>query len=85
LTDALVAYSFFRRFGVAEHDLGLVFFVVHILNTLSHLGAAWLARRIGFVNTMVFTHLPSNLFIMAAIRSFFQVGSAPVPLPGGVS
>jgi hypothetical protein len=40
LTDALVAYWFFRRFGVAEHDLGLVFFVVHILNTLSHLGAA---------------------------------------------
>ncbi len=32
LTDALVAYWFFRRFGIAEHDLGLVFFAVHILN-----------------------------------------------------
>ena len=41
-------------FGIGEHDLGLVFFAVHILNTCSHLGAAWLARRIGFVNTMVF-------------------------------
>jgi predicted MFS family arabinose efflux permease len=65
LTDALVAYWFFRRFGVAERDLGLVFFAVHILNACSHLGAAWLARRIGLVNTMVFTHLPSSLFLMA--------------------
>ena len=65
LTDALVAYWFFRRFGIAEHDLGFVFFAVHILNACSHLGAAWLARRIGLVNTMVFTHLPSSLFLMA--------------------
>ena len=47
LTDALVAYWFFRRFGVAEHELGLVFFVVHILNACSHVGAASLARRFG--------------------------------------
>jgi MFS family permease len=65
LTDALVSYWFFRRFGLSEHDLGLVFFAVHVLNALSHLGAAWLARRIGLVNTMVFTHLPSSLFLMA--------------------
>jgi predicted MFS family arabinose efflux permease len=65
LTDALVAYWFFRRFGIGEHDLGLVFFAVHILNACSHVGAAWLARRIGLVNTMVFTHLPSSLFLMA--------------------
>jgi hypothetical protein len=52
-------------FGIGDHDLGLVFFAVHILNTCSHLGAAWLARRIGLVNTMVFTHLPSSLFLMA--------------------
>ena len=65
LTDALVAYWFFRRFGVPEHELGLVFFAVHILNACSHLGAAWLARRIGLLNTMVLTHLPSSLFLMA--------------------
>lgn len=65
LTDALVSYWFFRRFGLSEHDLGLVFFVVHVLNAVSHLGAAWLARRIGLVNTMVFTHLPSSLLLMA--------------------
>jgi hypothetical protein len=66
LTDALVAYWFFRRFGVAEESLGVLFFTVHLLNAASHLGAAWLARRIGLVNTMVFTHLPSSLFLIGA-------------------
>ena len=66
LTDALVAYWFFRRFGIAEESLGVLFFAVHLLNAASHLGAAWLARRIGLVNTMVFTHLPSSLFLVAA-------------------
>jgi len=65
LTDALVAYWFFRRFGIGEEGLGVVFFAVHILNAASHLGAAWLARRIGLVKTMVFTHLPSSLFLIA--------------------
>jgi len=65
LTDALLAYWFFRRFGVSEESLGILFFVVRLLNALSHLGAAWLARRIGLVKTMVFTHLPSSLFLLA--------------------
>jgi MFS family permease len=66
LTDALVSYWFFRRFGIAEESLGVLFFAVHLLNAASHLGAAWLARRIGLVKTMVFTHLPSSLFLVAA-------------------
>src|SRR5262245_7669921 len=65
LTDALVAYWFFRRFGVSEAQLGILFFVIHLLNALSHLGAAWLAKRIGLLRTMVFTHLPSSLFLIA--------------------
>ena len=65
LTDALLAYWFFRRFGASEESLGILFFVVRLLNALSHLGAAWLARRIGLVKTMVFTHLPSSLFLLA--------------------
>ncbi len=64
LSDALVAYWFFRRFGVSESGLGLVFFAGHLLNSVSYLVAAWLAHRIGLVNTMVFTHLPSNLFLI---------------------
>jgi hypothetical protein len=39
--------------------------VIRILNGLSHLGAAWLASKIGLVRTMVFTHLPSSLFLRA--------------------
>src|SRR5215831_9281380 len=66
LTDALVSYWFFRRFGVAENKLAILFFVVHVLNALSHLGAAALAKRIGLVKTMVFTHLPSSIFLIAA-------------------
>jgi MFS family permease len=65
LTDALVSYWFFQRFGIAEQKLALLFFAVHVLNALSHLGAAWIAQRIGLVNTMVFTHLPSSFFLIA--------------------
>lgn len=65
LADALLAYWFFHRFAVNEKELGLLFFIVRLLNGLSHLGAAWLARRIGLLRTMVFTHLPSSLFLLA--------------------
>ena len=66
LTDALVSYWFFKRFGLAESQLALLFFTVHLLNALSHLGAAWLAKRIGLIRTMIFTHLPSSVFLIAA-------------------
>ena len=65
LTDALVSYWFFRRFALDEERLAVLFFAVHVLNAVSHLGAAFLARRIGLVKTMVFTHLPSSLFLLA--------------------
>jgi MFS family permease len=65
LSDALISYWFFRRFGVPVQSLGILFFSVHILNAASHLGAAWLARRKGLLNTMVFTHLPSSLLLIA--------------------
>jgi len=43
--------------------IGVLFFGARVLNAFSHLGAAWLARRIGLVNTMVFTHIPSSLLL----------------------
>jgi MFS family permease len=64
LTASLVSWFFFRRFGVAEGTLGLLFFGARVLNAFSHLGAAWLAKRIGLVNTMVFTHIPSSLLLV---------------------
>lgn len=64
LTDALMAYWFFRRFGISEGTLGLLFFAGNILNSGSYFVAAKLARRIGLLNTMVFTHIPSSLLLM---------------------
>ncbi len=64
LTAALLAYFFFERFGVDESQVGGLFFLARVANALSHLGAAWLARRIGLVNTMVFTHIPSSLLLV---------------------
>jgi len=66
LGSALVAYWFFQRYGASEADLAVLFFSARVLNALSHVGAAWLARRIGLLNTMVWTHLPSSLFLLAA-------------------
>jgi predicted MFS family arabinose efflux permease len=66
LGSALVAYWFFERYGLSEQQIAALFFAARGLNALSHLGAAWLAGRIGLLNTMVFTHLPSSLFLMAA-------------------
>jgi len=44
----------------------VLFFAARALNAVSHVGAAWLARRIGLLNTMVLTHLPSSLLLMIA-------------------
>lgn len=66
LTSALIAYWFFRRYGTSEGELAGLFFAARTLNAASHVLAAWMARRIGLVNTMVLTHLPSSLFLMAA-------------------
>ncbi len=65
LTDALLAYWFFHRFGLTESSLGVLFGVGNILNSFSYLVAARLAERIGLLKTMVFTHIPSSLLLMA--------------------
>ena len=62
----MLAVFFNQRFGVREGTLGPLFFAARLANAGSHLGAAWLARRIGLVNTMVFTHIPSSLFLILA-------------------
>lgn len=65
LGGALLAYFFFERFGVGEAAIATLFFFARAANAVSHLGAAWLARRIGLINTMVFTHIPSSLALIA--------------------
>ena len=64
LTTAMLSLFFYTRFGVGEGAVGLLFFAARSANALSHVVAAWLARRIGLVNTMVFTHIPSSLLLI---------------------
>ncbi len=76
LGAALLSYFFFERFGVGTTAIGALFFAARVLNALSHLGAAWLARRIGLVNTMVFTHIPSSLLLVTvAFAPSFEIAA----------
>lgn len=65
VVQSFIAYWFRVRFGVPLELLGLVFFVVGLLQAVSFAVATRLADRIGLLNTMVFTHLPSNLLLAA--------------------
>jgi len=62
--QSIVAYWFYLRWGLQISELAIVFFFVGTLSGLSLLAAGWLAQRIGLLNTMVFTHLPSNLLLL---------------------
>jgi predicted MFS family arabinose efflux permease len=62
--QSLIAFWFHTRFGVPEAVLGAIFFGANILAAISALAAAGIARRIGLINTMVFTHLPSNVLLI---------------------
>ncbi len=64
LVSSLLSYFFYRRFGASEGSVAVLFFAARMLNALSHPAAAWLAKRFGLVNTMVFTHVPSSLFLL---------------------
>ena len=65
LGSALFSYFFFAWFGASETQIAALFLVGRIMSAVSHLAAAWLAARIGLVNTMVFTHIPSSLLLVA--------------------
>jgi MFS family permease len=89
--QSLASYWFFTRFGIQPKELGLVFFAAHVLTAISLWVAARLASRIGLVNTMVFTHIPSSLLLIAIpflpeawlavlcwlVRAFFVQMDAP--------
>src|SRR4051794_10331940 len=64
VVQSFAAYWFYLRFGVDPKTLGTLFFVANVLAGLSALVASRLANRIGLVNTMVVTHLPSNVLLM---------------------
>lgn len=62
--QAFLVHWFRLRFGVDPGVLGAIFFGANLLAAISALAAAALARRIGLLNTMVFTHLPSNVLLI---------------------
>ncbi|MFC1988807.1 MFS transporter [Chloroflexota bacterium] len=64
--DSLAAYWFYTRFGLQLESLAAVFFLSYIIRAVSMWVAAKLANRIGLINTIVFTHIPSSLFLIAA-------------------
>ena len=64
IVQSLVAYWFHIKFGMDTATLGGIFFGANLLAGLSYLAAARLAARFGLINTMVFTHIPSNMLLM---------------------
>lgn len=64
LVQSLLAYWFHVRFGVESGILGSIFFGANILAGISALLAVHLAKKIGLINTMVFTHIPSSILLM---------------------
>jgi MFS family permease len=64
VVQSIVAYWFHARFGVPPGTLGAIFFGANVLAGISALLAARIAGKIGLINTMVFTHIPSNVLLI---------------------
>ena len=64
IVGSFIVFWFGRQFGADAELMGLVFFGVGLLQAASSLAAGWLGDRIGLLNTMVFSHLPSNVLLM---------------------
>jgi MFS family permease len=89
--SALFAFFFHQQFGASEATIGVLFVGARVMNAASHLGAAWLASRIGLVNTMVFTHTPSSIltftipftgsFEVAALLFLLREGLSEMDVP----
>ena len=65
--QSMLALWLFERFELSLSGASLFFFWSGTLGAFSFPVAAWLSRRIGLVNTMVFTHIPSSIFLIAAV------------------
>jgi MFS family permease len=73
VVQSYLAFWFVQRFGADPAAVGSLFAATNVLAALSFPVAAWLAARIGLIRTMVFTHIPANLFL---------IGSALAPTAG---
>jgi MFS family permease len=72
--QSVISLWFFTRFGTDLAALSYIFSAANVITALSYIAAAKIADRIGLVNTMVFTHLPSNiLLILVAFAPSLQL------------
>src|SRR2546427_11157088 len=71
--QSILSYYFSLRFGLDLSTLGVIFFATQLVTALSFLLSERIARRIGLLRTMVFTHVPSNVLLVS-------VAFAPTPL-----
>jgi len=69
IVQSLLALWLFERFDLSLSAASLFFFWSSVLTAFSYPVAAWLSQRIGLVNTMVFTHIPSSIFLILAAFS----------------
>jgi MFS family permease len=68
-TQAIFALWVFHKFGISASTMGVVFFAAGILSAFSSLLAVKISERIGLVRTMVFTHIPASLLLIAVALS----------------
>ena len=64
VVQSLIAYWFYVKFGVDAGIIGSIFFGANVLAGISALLAVRIANKIGLINTMVFTHVPSNILLI---------------------
>ena len=67
--SALFSYFFAEQFGAPAASIAVLFAAGRVLSAFSHLAAAWLAKHIGLVNTMVYTHVPTSLLLFTIVAS----------------
>ncbi len=86
VVQSLMVLYFHLRFAVPLAPLGVLFFAANTLSALSFLAAVPLARRFGLLNTLVFTHLPSNLLLaLVAVMPTFPLAAAVLLLRQALS
>jgi MFS family permease len=66
VVQSLVILWLYKRFGLSVTTAGQIFFVAGLFGAFSQLASSWLANRIGLIETMVYTHLPSNILLILA-------------------
>jgi MFS family permease len=86
VVQSFAVYWFYLRFGASPGSLGVIFFWANLFAGVSALVASRLASRFGLINTMVFTHLPSNLLlILVPLMPNLQLAVAVLLLRSSIS